>query len=186
MSREIIFLLDRSSNMAGKEAEVIAEYNAFLLQNGRGDYNVTTVLFDDQYVLLYYCLPIGYAQLYPEQYYVRGACALYDAIGRTITTVNDCHAQLAESKRPKTYLFIRTNGGDNASLTYTKKMIWEMLERQQQKCGWEIFFVGCDVQTALAAAPTHKGINGAEDSQDDDYFDILRRLLERRNFSKEE
>lgn len=26
MSREIIFLLDRSSNMAGKEAEVIAEY----------------------------------------------------------------------------------------------------------------------------------------------------------------
>ena len=75
MSREIIFLLDRSSNMAGKEAEVIAEYNAFLLQNGRGDYNVTTVLFDDQYVLLYYCLPIGYAQLYPEQYYVRGACA---------------------------------------------------------------------------------------------------------------
>jgi Xaa-Pro aminopeptidase len=54
MSREIIFLLDRSSNMAGKEAEVIAEYNAFLLQNGRGDYNVTTVLFDDQYVLLYY------------------------------------------------------------------------------------------------------------------------------------
>ena len=121
MSREIIFLLDRSSNMAGKEAEVIAEYNAFLLQNGRGDYNVTTVLFDDQYVLLYYCLPIGYAQLYPEQYYVRGACALYDAIGRTITTVNACHAQLAESKRPKTYLFIRTNGGDNASLTYTKK-----------------------------------------------------------------
>lgn len=114
MSREIIFLLDRSSNMAGKEAEVIAEYNAFLLQNGRGDYNVTTVLFDDQYVLLYYCLPIGYAQLYPEQYYVRGACALYDAIGRTITTVNACHAQLAESKRPKTYLFIRTNGGDNA------------------------------------------------------------------------
>ena len=77
--------------MAGKEAEVIAEYNAFLLQNGRGDYNVTTVLFDDQYVLLYYCLPIGYAQLYPEQYYVRGACALYDAIGRTITTVNACH-----------------------------------------------------------------------------------------------
>ena len=96
MSREIIFLLDRSSNMAGKEAEVIAEYNAFLLQNGRGDYNVTTVLFDDQYVLLYYCLPIGYAQLYPEQYYVRGACALYDAIGRTITTVNACHAQLTE------------------------------------------------------------------------------------------
>ena len=95
--------------MAGKEAEVIAEYNAFLLQNGRGDYNVTTVLFDDQYVLLYYCLPIGYAQLYPEQYYVRGACALYDAIGRTITTVNACHAQLTESKRPKTYLFIRTN-----------------------------------------------------------------------------
>ena len=92
MSREIIFLLDRSSNMAGKEAEVIAEYNAFLLQNGRGDYNVTTVLFDDQYVLLYYCLPIGYAQLYPEQYYVRGACALYDAIGRTITTVNACQA----------------------------------------------------------------------------------------------
>lgn len=106
--------------MAGKEAEVIAEYNAFLLQNGRGDYNVTTVLFDEQNVLLYYCLPIGYAQLYPEQYYVRGACALYDAIGRTITTVNACHAQLAESKRPKTYLFIRTNGGDNASLTYTK------------------------------------------------------------------
>lgn len=27
MSREIIFLLDRSSNMAGKEAEVITEYN---------------------------------------------------------------------------------------------------------------------------------------------------------------
>ena len=36
--------------------------------------------------------------------------------------------RLTESKRPKTYLFIRTNGGDNASLTYTKKMIWEMLE----------------------------------------------------------
>lgn len=33
MSREIIFLLDRSSNMAGKEAEVIAEYNAFLLNS---------------------------------------------------------------------------------------------------------------------------------------------------------
>lgn len=30
--------------MAGKEAEVIAEYNAFLLKNGRGDYNVTTIV----------------------------------------------------------------------------------------------------------------------------------------------
>ena len=111
MSREIIFCLTGAATWQEKKQKLSRNIMHFFLQNGRGDYNVTTVLFDDQYVLLYYCLPIGYAQLYPEQYYVRGACALYDAIGRTITTVNACHAQLAESKRPKTYLFIRTNGG---------------------------------------------------------------------------
>lgn len=63
--------------MAGKEAEVIAEYNAFLLQNGRGDYNVTTVLFDDQYVLLYYCFPSVMHSFIPSSITCGDACALY-------------------------------------------------------------------------------------------------------------
>lgn len=187
MEQEIIFLLDRSRNMAGKEAEAVAEYNDFILRNGRGDYKVTTVLFDDRYELLYHCLPIRYAQLYPEQYYIRGACALYDTIGRAVTAVGARHAQLAENKRPKTYLLIKTNGAEDASRTYTGKMVKELLERQKQKHGWEIFFIGCDAQAVLEAkALDPAGESVAQMEQEDEYFAVLLRLLDSRRLQRGE
>ena len=57
---DVVFLLDRSGSMSNCVEDTIGGYNSYLKEQKEKGYNtkITTVLFDDQYEVLYDRVPI--------------------------------------------------------------------------------------------------------------------------------
>lgn len=135
---DVVFILDRSGSMSGSEDDTIGGYNSYIKKNKNNNYNVTTVLFDDKYELLYEGLPINKVKnLTNEEYYTRGSTALLDAIGRTIGYM--------DSKKSKKALFIiTTDGYENASKEYTKEKIKKLIQKHKN---YEFMYIGADIDS---------------------------------------
>ena len=150
---EVIFILDRSGSMSGLEMETIGGYNGFLEQQKKqpGKTIITTVLFDDQYEILYNGVDAADAGLTTDQYYVRGRTALLDAVGKTILDVKVRLARTPAEQRPgKVIMVITTDGYENASQEFSGKQVHDMILRQQQH-GWEFLFFGANIDTVATA-----------------------------------
>ena len=81
---EMIFIMDRSGSMQNLVSDTIGGYNSMIdKQRGEdGEASVTTVLFDDQYEILFDNVDIKkVSALTNKEYYARGMTALLDAIG---------------------------------------------------------------------------------------------------------
>ncbi len=152
---ELVFILDRSGSMAGLESDTIGGYNAMLRKQkaGVGEAIVTTVLFDDKYELLHDRIDIrGIKPITEKDYYVRGSTALLDAMGRTISKIGNAQRHTSDELRAEKVLFvITTDGMENASHEYDYAKIRAMVERQQQKYGWEFIFLGANIDAFDAA-----------------------------------
>lgn len=136
---DLIFVIDRSGSMWGSENDTIGGFNAFIEKEKNKEFNtrVTTILFDDQYEVLYERKEIGdVSPLTSEEYYVRGSTALLDAIGKTITSLN--------SKIENNVLFVvMTDGMENASVEFSKSQIKNMINSHS----WEFIFIGADIDS---------------------------------------
>lgn len=152
---EIVFILDRSGSMYGLEKDTIGGYNAFLESQKKlaGKAHMTTVLFDDQYELLYSGRDIQEVKaLTGREYFTRGSTALLDAIGKTITDVGQRLKGTPEDQRPSKVLFmITTDGYENASRKYTYKAINDMITMQREKYNWAFIFMGANIDAAQEA-----------------------------------
>lgn len=163
---ELIFVLDRSGSMEHLTTETIGGFNSLIekqkmdrqgeshfLKKGKEseadkkEIFVTTVLFDDQYELLYNHCPIDeVSRMTKREYYARGCTALLDAVGKTINSVGKRLADTPEDERPQNILFvITTDGYENASLEYTKSRVKEMIEHQQNVYNWKFLFLGANI-----------------------------------------
>ena len=117
---ELIFILDKSGSMGGLESDTIGGFNSMLEKQkkakNRNTY-VTTVLFDNEYKLLYSHTSISEVKpLTEKEYSPGGTTALLDAIGRTISQVKSEQARLSSKDKAKKVLFvIITDGMENAS-----------------------------------------------------------------------
>jgi uncharacterized protein YegL len=116
---EIVCVLDRSGSMASICMDSIGGFNTFLdaQRSVPGTANVSVVIFDDQYEMLYDGIDVKKAdKLTIRTFMPRGMTALYDAIGRTITDVGERLSALPEADRPeKVLVVILTDGGENSS-----------------------------------------------------------------------
>lgn len=151
---EIIFLLDRSGSMSGLEKDTIGGFNSFIKKQREleGKTNVTTVLFDDKYEILWNGIDAGKARLTGREYYVRGGTALLDAVGKTILDVGYRLAETPEEKRPARIIFvITTDGMENSSREFTYKKVKELILYQQQKYKWEFIFLGANIDASREA-----------------------------------
>lgn len=151
---EIIFILDRSGSMRGLESDTIGGYNSFLdkQKSQAGKTNITTVLFDDKYEILYNGVDVSDARIDQTQYYVRGMTALYDAVGKTILDVGIRLSRTPEAERPgKVIMVITTDGAENSSREFSGRQIQAMISHQQEKYNWEFLFFGANIDTAVAA-----------------------------------
>jgi uncharacterized protein YegL len=152
---ELVFILDRSGSMSGLEKDTIGGFNSTLQkQKGEtGEALVSTILFDNTTEVLHDRIDISKVEpLTDEQYFARGSTALLDAIGGAIHHIGIVHKYAREEDRPeKTVFVITTDGYENSSHKYSLQQVRDMIERQQNKYGWEFLFLGANID-AIAAA----------------------------------
>lgn len=158
---EMAFILDRSGSMSGLEKDTIGGFNSLIEKQKQetGEAFVTTVLFDDQYELLYDHVNIkDVKELTSKEYYPRGMTALLDAVGRTINSIGARLSATPEDERPEQVIIvITTDGYENASHEFTKTKVKEMIEHQQTKYSWTFMFLGANMDAVSEA--TSLGIN---------------------------
>ena len=127
---EVVFIMDRSGSMSGKEEDTIGGFNAMLEKQKDLDNVIwSTVLFDHEREVIHDRMPIQQVEpLTEKEYYVRGSTALLDAVGKAIDHFTKCHEYAKAADRPtKTLLIINTDGLENASEHYTGAMVKEMI-----------------------------------------------------------
>ena len=153
---ELVFILDRSGSMAGLEDDTIGGFNAMIRKQAgeEGEAYISTILFDNYSEVIHDRVAIQQvAPMTRKDYYVRGCTALLDAVGKAIRHIGNVHKYAREEDRPEKTLFvITTDGMENASREYTYERVRKMIEKQQEKYGWEFLFLGANIDAAKEAA----------------------------------
>ena len=119
-----------------------------------GEALVSTVLFDNESVVIHDRLPLAKVPLMTEkEYFTRGCTALLDAVGGAIHHIENIHKYARREDVPeKTLFIITTDGYENASRRYSYETVQRMIERQKTKYGWEFLFLGANIDAAKEAA----------------------------------
>jgi hypothetical protein len=137
----VIFILDRSGSMQGKEADVIGGVNAYVagLDRSKGRVGVSYVRFDNEIELVWNDLALDdVPQMTAEHYQPRGNTALLDAVGMTVSSVapNDAHSYV---------VIIHTDGQENASREWTAEKLRDLITQREAAGNWTFSFFGCDI-----------------------------------------
>ena len=152
---EVVFIMDRSGSMGGLEADTIGGFNSMLAKQKEESDNIiwSTVLFDHISEVVHDRVPVEKVrELDSDTYYVRGSTALLDAVGGAIHHIGNVHKYAREEDRPsKTLFVITTDGMENSSVIYDFRRVKRMIERQQKKYGWEIIFLGANMDAVSVA-----------------------------------
>lgn len=159
---QIICILDRSGSMADKNiiVEAISGFNNFLDEQKKlkDKATLTVALFDDRYDLLYDDVDIKTVEkITKDTWSPRGMTALFDAIGKTITTVRANRAKLGSEKPDKVLVCIVTDGLENASHEYTKSGIANLIKDCERE-DWNFIYLAAN-QNAFSVG-TGFGISG--------------------------
>lgn len=146
---EMIFILDMSGSMSSLKDDTIGGYNSLIAEQKKqpGDANITTVLFDNRYILLHDRINIKEVkELTSKDYMPCGMTAMLDAIGRTVVAIGQKLADTPEENRPgNVVVTIITDGFENASKEYTWSIIKNMIKEQRDKYNWTFTFIGANI-----------------------------------------
>lgn len=164
---ELVFILDRSGSMYGLEGDTIGGYNEMLQKQKAvaGECQITTVLFDDKYELLHDRIDIkAVSPLTEKHYYVRGATALLDALGKTVKKIDKAQKNSGEDYPAEKVIFIIiTDGQENCSLLYSFEKVKALIENKRRSSGWEFIFLGANIDAVETASRFGIGIDRAAD-----------------------
>lgn len=151
---EIIVILDKSGSMSIIKNDAIGGFNEFVESQKKepGTANVTLVLFNHEYQLVYEGVDIQKVEILSEATYVpSGNTAMNDAIGKTINQVGTRLSNTPEDQKPeKVLICILTDGEENASREYTQSQIAELVKHQEEKYSWKFIFLAANQDAVLA------------------------------------
>jgi len=143
----VTFLLDRSGSMETCWDDVLGGFNAFVKDQDPSA-TLTLIQFDHEYKVSYEGLKMSEVKpLTRETYKPRGSTALLDALGHFISSSKNSDPVSTSSTN---LVVIFTDGYENASKTYTKAHIKDLIE-QKTKDGWTFVYMGAN-QDAFAEA----------------------------------
>lgn len=156
----IMLLIDRSGSMDLIRDAAQEGINGFIKDqaNAVGRRTIRISQFDndsyphyDGYQVV--CKSTDAAKVEPFQLSPRGGTALLDAMGRAIVDFGDELAAMPEDERPGTVIAaIMTDGKENSSHEYTFPQIKEMVERQEREFGWQVIFLGANMDAVAVGA----------------------------------
>ena len=150
---EIIVVLDRSGSMVTIAHDMRGGFDTYMKDQQKlsGECVVTLCQFDEQYDVVYEAKSI--ADVPPLELVPRGWTALYDAIGKTITSAGERFRALLEEERPGKVLFvIITDGMENSSKEWKQAAVKEAIERQTAVYKWEFVFFGANQDAVTTGA----------------------------------
>lgn len=146
MKAMICLILDRSGSMGGRETDVVNGVNSFLEEQRKipEAASIAFVRFDSEaierfrpMVPLAECKPLERSEYQP-----RGGTPLLDAVGRTLTEMQEDWRRLQPDRA---ILVIVTDGEENSSREYKKSKIKEMIEARQNSGKWAVIYLGANV-----------------------------------------
>ena len=130
---ELVFILDRSGSMSGLERDTIGGFNSMIEKQKKEEGKAvgSTVLFDNESVVIHDRLPLDKVPLMTEEeFFTRGCTALLDAVGGAIHHIGNVHKYARKEDVPeKTMFIITTDGYENASKRYNYDKVRKMIER---------------------------------------------------------
>lgn len=153
---EIIFIIDKSGSMQPLVDDTIGGFNGFVDSQREldGDAYLTTVLFSTDFSKLHDHIDIREIPAMDKKQYIPGGMtAMLDAVGFTIDEVQKRIDNTPVEERPDNILcVITTDGMENASNTYSKTKIQQMIEHQTKGHGWQFIFLGANMDAVQEAA----------------------------------
>lgn len=151
----VICILDRSGSMARVQDDAIGGFNAFVegIREDDPDGRLTLVLFDHEYDVVYRSRPLGDVPPLDRHTFVpRGMTALYDAVGRTLSTALESWIAMEPDARPSgVTVAILTDGLENASREHSASDIEDVITVARLEFGWEFVFLAANQDAILAA-----------------------------------
>ncbi|PCJ81248.1 MAG: hypothetical protein COA49_05925 [Bacteroidetes bacterium] len=101
--------------------------------------------FDSEINNVHVNVPINEVPRITESdYSTGGMTALYDAIGSTIESVGELLGNRIDGDNESLAMIIFSDGGENSSTRYDATKIKNLLDKYQNRPGFNIAFVGCD------------------------------------------
>ena len=159
---DITLVVDRSGSMQARQDEAQGGVNALIKKQRKGDgeANLTLIQFDTEYEVVHNGVPIGDVGKYELQ--PRGMTALLDAVGKAINEAKSRIKDVPKAERPGLTVFvIVTDGMENASHEFTKEAVKALVEKQQDKKGWQFIFLGADIDAFAGAGSMGINLAGA-------------------------
>ena len=125
---ELVFILDRSGSMSGLEKDTIGGFNSMIEKQKKeaGEALVSTVLFDNESVVIHDRLPLDRVPcMTDKEYFTRGCTALLDAVGGAIHHIGNIHKYARKEDVPEKTMCVRrseTTAGPLKSDTLTAQI----------------------------------------------------------------
>jgi uncharacterized protein YegL len=147
---EIVILLDKSESMYKLSEKILRKLDKAIqnkIQN-KEKIKLSVVRFNEEIEYIYSEKEIDeIKELSKIKCITKGKTALYDAIGTTIKLVGRRIAIAEENEKPKKVIFmVITDGVENASIKYDKRIIRDMISHQIKKYLWKFVFIGIDIE----------------------------------------
>lgn len=151
--RHIIMIADRSGSMQSCREATQEGINALFATQAKEPGTGTASLFefDTEHDTVFEHVPLDQAPAYTLV--PRNGTALLDAVGFAFNREGSWLASLPEDERPgKVIAVIATDGEENSSREFTASQIRAMMREQQETYGWEVLFIGANLDAVQTAA----------------------------------
>ena len=149
-----VLVADSSSSMADQIDEVRDELNIQIekmRKESDTDNNPCTFTlrtFDSEVKNIHVNIPIeDVPKITTDDYKAGGMTALFDAIGSTIESIGELLGNRIDGEKETLAMIIFSDGGENVSTKYDRAKIAALLDKYQNRPGFNIAFVGCDPES---------------------------------------
>ena len=146
----MLLVIDRSGSMAGIRDDMVGGLTMMLAEQAvePGRLTVDVVTFDTE-------IETQHSLAAPTDVTItlepRGATALFDAVGQSVTGFGRVLGALPEDARPETVqVVVVTDGEENSSREFSLDAVRALVTQQKEQYSWDFVFLGANQDAVLS------------------------------------